>query len=282
MGKYFDKFPLVSYGNNVVKNIIARVDFTQQVKNDTNIQFDFTITDDSVSRPDLISDTLYGNPMYDWLIYMNNAIVDPYSQYYLSDEDLNSLIVKKYGSVEEARQKIVCYRNDWSTDPSELDTALYDSLPGDIKKYYKPNLDYYNQVLNYTRIQEDWTTTTNKMIQIAVADASIYTLDQKITQESTGASGFINMVDTTNNIIMLHHITYMFEADDTYLVINEGPIVDGKKMWQNIPDDEAAFWAPVSAYDLEAEKNAEKRYISLIKKEYIPDINKLMALQLSK
>lgn len=291
MGKYFDKFPLVSYSNNVVKNIIARVDFTTQTRNDINANFDYVLQD-GVSRPDLLSHSYYSSPFYDWVIYLNNKMIDPYHDYYVSEDDMKKMIIAKYGSLEIAHQTIMYYRNNWAIDDGTIDTAIYEGLSGKLKKYYKPNIDERNQILDYSRLQEDWIRTTNKTIQLSLADGYVdnYNINDIISQSSSGASATIKSIDAVNNILTVQHVTGVFELSAVILAINTGPTEqyidsDGtyktKKLWQNIDDDEAGFWEAVSAFDYETEKNVLKRYINIIKSEYITDIDKILQSQMA-
>lgn len=291
MGKYFDKFPLVSYSNNVVKNIIARVDFTTQTRNDINANFDYVLQD-GVSRPDLLSHSYYSSPFYDWVIYLNNKMIDPYHDYYVSEDDMKKMIIAKYGSLEIAHQTIMYYRNNWAIDDGTIDTAIYEGLSGKLKKYYKPNIDERNQILDYSRLQEDWIRTTNKTIQLTLADGYVdnYNINDIISQSSSGASATIKSIDAVNNILTVQHVTGVFELSAVILAINTGPTEqyidsDGtyktKKLWQNIDDDEAGFWEAVSAFDYETEKNVLKRYINIIKSEYITDIDKILQSQMA-
>jgi hypothetical protein len=88
MGKYFNRFPLVDYNGTPAKNILARVDFTDQTKNDIYVNFDYVLQEGS-TRPDILSFNYYNSSQYDWLIYMANEIVDPYHDYYKSQQDFN-------------------------------------------------------------------------------------------------------------------------------------------------------------------------------------------------
>ena len=291
MAKYFDKFPLVSYSNNVVKNILARVDFTSQTKNDINSSFDFVL-EDTISRPDLLSHSYYSSPFYDWVIYLNNNIIDPYHDYYVSEDNIHKLIVAKHGSIETARKKIVHYRNNWAIDDGVIDTSIYDNLSGKLKKYYKPNISNTNQILNYSRHQEDWIRTTNKIVELTMAEGYVsnYSINDIISQTSSEASATIKSIDTTNNILTVQHITGEFETSAAILAVNTGPTEqyldsDGtyknRKLWENISDDEASFWEAVSAYDYETEQNALKKYINIIKSEYLTDIDKILQSQMA-
>ena len=185
MAKYFDKFPLVSHSNNIVKNIIARVDFTDRTKNDINANFDYVLTD-GLSRPDMVSQAYYSSPWYDWVLYINNNVIDPYYDYYVSEENLNKYIIRKYGSIEAAQSRIIHYRNNWAIDDGVIDTNVYDNLSGKLKKYYKPNISITNQILNYSRLQEDWIRTTNKILELTMAPSYVsnYNVGDIISQTS--------------------------------------------------------------------------------------------------
>jgi hypothetical protein len=287
MAKYFDKFPLVSYSNNVAKNILARVDFASKTRNDINANFDYVLQD-GLSRPDMVSQAYYNSPWYDWVLYINNNIMDPYYDYYVSEENLNQYIISKYGSLESARRRIVHYRNNWAIDDGTIDIGVYDNLSGKLKKYYKPNISITNQILNYSRIQEDWIRTTNKVIELTLDPAYIsnYAINDVIVQSSTDAEATVKQIVADKNILIIHHVVGEFDTSAVILDINTGPTeqyldTDGtyknKKLWETITADEAAFWEPVTAYDYETEQNAIKKYITIIKSEYILDIDKMLS-----
>ena len=145
MGKYFDRFPTVDYDGKLAKNILSKVDFTDASKRDIYSRFDFTLSESS-SRSDILSEAAYNSPYYDWLIYLTNGMIDPYYDYYLNDANMNKHIKSKYGSVAEASEEILYYRNNWAPDNSTITEAIFDSLDSAIQKYYKPVLSNTNQV----------------------------------------------------------------------------------------------------------------------------------------
>lgn len=291
MAKYFDKFPLVSYSNNVAKNILARVDFTSTTRNDINANFDYVLTD-GLSRPDMVSQAYYNSPWYDWVLYINNNVMDPYYDYYVTEENLNDYIISKYGSLESARTRIVHYRNNWAIDDGTIDISVYDNLSGKLKKYYKPNISITNQVLNYSRIQEDWIRTTNKVIELTLDPAYIsnYNVNDIISQTSTDAEATVKQIIADKNILIVHHVVGEFATSAAILDINTGPteqyldtdgVYKNRNLWENITDDEASFWEAVTAYDYETEQNAIKKYITIIKSDYILDIDKMLSNELA-
>jgi hypothetical protein len=146
--------------------------------------------------------------------------------------------------------------------------------------------------MNYSRLQEDWIRTTNKIIELTLDPAYIsnYDVNDVIVQTSTDAEATVKQIITDKNIMIVHHIVGEFETSAAILDINTGPIeqyldADGtyknKNLWQTIDDDESAFWDAVTAYDYETEQNAIKKYVTIIKSDYILDIDKMLSNELA-
>lgn len=263
MGKYFDKFPLVEYNGSLVKNILAKIDFTKKTKDDIHSNFDYVLSEHN-KRPDNLSSKYYNSPFYDWLIYAANDIVDPYHDFYKSEHEMREYIISKYGSVQNSIDKILYYRNNWAPDDGVIDNYTFDNLDSRLQHYYKPVINNSNQVMNYVRKQEDWIQSTNKIVYMKVVNSSLFDVGDVLNQN--GSTGTIVKVDEENNSLLLQHIVGEFVVDSSITEVNI--------IAQNISDIEAPFWAQVTAYDEEYEKNELKRYVSLIKSSYLPDIEK--------
>lgn len=262
--KYFNRFPLVDYDGKVAKNILARVDFIDSSKKDIYSNFHYVL-EEGASRPDVISNNYYNSPYYDWLIYLSNGVVDPYHDYYRSAEDFQSYITTKYGSTTVARRNILFYRNDWAADESLISESVYNNLQPEIKKYWKPRLNNTGQVVGYERVKEDWTVSTNKIIKLIItSDLDNFNIGDIIQQND--AQGTVVLKNAIDNSITLQHISGTFVAEDA--------ITSVITLCTNIPDTEASFWAPVTAYEYEEEQNELKRYVNVIKASYLPDIEK--------
>lgn len=269
MGKYFDRFPLVEYNGVLAKNLLVKVDFTDQTKKDIYSNFNYTLS--NVNRPDLLSSVNYGSSYYDWLIYLANDIIDPYHDYYKSDEDFNSFIIGKYGSISNSKEIILHYRNNWAPDESIIQPSVYNSLHFNIQKYYKPQINSSNQVTGYVRKKEDWIKSTNKVIELTLEeDTSSFNINDKYSTIS-GSGRILNIND---NLITLHHIEGSFSLDSNITKINNIVTI--------ISDEEAPFWTQVTAYDDEVEKNEIKKHIILIKDSYLSDIDKKFQEQIKK
>lgn len=274
MGKYFNRFPLVDYNGTPAKNILARADFTDQAKKDIYLNFDYVLQEGS-TRPDILSFNYYNSSQYDWLIYMVNEIVDPYHDYYKSQNDFKNYIIGKYGSTDIARNQILFYRNDWAPDESLIPEAVYEALAVNIKKYWKPKLNSTFQVIGYERVKEDWIASTNRIVQLTVTvDISAFNPGDKITQQSTDATGILVSKDVDAGILIVQHVTGSF-AVSTADYITAVTILN-----ENITVGEESFWSPVYAYDYEDEQNELKKYIKMVKSGYLSDVEKSFIEQL--
>lgn len=268
MGRYFDRFPLVNYDGVPAKNLLTKVDFTQEAMRDIYSNFDYVL-EPGMNRPDMVSYSYYDSSQYDWLIYLSNSVIDPYHDFYMSAEDFQAFIIAKYGSLDIARNTTLFYRNDWSSDESIISPEIYESLGPAIRKYWKPVMDSSFKIVGYDRVKEDWVIATNKIISLRLTDASVLVGADIVYQTSTDTYASVMSIDLDTNIVQVQHVSGMFEADGTDTI--EEVLV----LHQTISDAEAAFWAPVSAYEYEEEKNELKRYVNIIKRTYLPDVERL-------
>lgn len=273
MARYFSRFPLVDYNGTPAKNILARVDFTDQTKKDIYSNFDYVLQE-GASRPDILSFNYYSSAQYDWLIHLTNNTVDPYHDYYMEELDFKAYILGKYGSNEAARSKILFYRNDWAPDESLISENVYENLQSSVKKYWKPKLNATNQIVGYERVKEDWTVSTNRIVQLTTdVDISSFSVGDIIKQNDAKAT--LVSKDDNTKIMIVQHVIGEFVEQET-------GIIGVKTLQENIPLLEEGFWAPVYAYDYEEEQNELKRYITLIKQSYLSEVEKLFVEQLKK
>lgn len=273
MSRYFSRFPLVDYNGTPAKNILARVDFTDETKQNIYINFDYVLQE-GTSRQDILSFNYYNSPQYDWLINLSNNVVDPYHDYFMSAGDFKNYIIGKYGSIDVAISKILFYRNDWSADESLISESVYENLQPAIKKYWKPKLNNTGQIVGYERVKEDWIVSTNRIVQLTVdVDISSYSVGDIIQQDD--AQGTLVTKDVDAGILIVQHVSGDF-------VENTTGVIGVNVLQENISSVEESFWSPVNAYEYEEEQNELKRYITLIKSSYLQDIEKSFIEQLKK
>ena len=279
MARYFDRFPVVDYDGKIVKNILARVDFTEQSKKEIYSNFQFTL-EEGFERPDLLSYNYYGSSQFDWMIYLTNNIVDPYYDYYKSTEDFKKYIDNKYGSTANARVIIKFYRNGWHTDERLITVAQFEALQADetlnLRKYWKPKLTNIGAILGYERIKEDWIVSTNKILSLTLtASPTQFQVGDRVSQTSTGASATIDYIDLENNSLTVKHVNGTFVVNTAEGIKTITPIK------QNISDAETEYWYAVNAYDDEKETNELKRNIFVLKSSYLAETEKQFIQQLS-
>lgn len=273
---YFDKLPIISYDNNLARNILARARFTQNTMKNRTAYYPYTMSEGQ--RSDTLSNDYYDNPGYEWLIYFANDIIDPYYDMPMSDDNFYNYIVSKYGTYETAMRKILYYRNDWANAIEErITVAEFEALSFSHKKYYDPVLDYNLQPASYKRNTEDWVTSTNKIITLTLTGVTgTFLYDEEVRINSSNY-GTVTYVDT--GVVYLQHIVGTFTAGATVTGVTSGATAtiaaDGVATSVNIQDgsvegkpDERVFWAPVTAFQHEEEKNAQKKEIRLMDVRY--------------
>lgn len=277
MTEFFKKFPTINYANTTAKNLMARVNFTQLALNTRRAYYTYDVEEGE--RVDTISYNYYDNADFFWLISLANQTIDPYYDFPISYDDVNTMLVKKYGSVQAASRKILYFTNNWLTDDSNISTAAYDSLPGgkefqdtpwdstslstNLKKYWAPDIGSNGKIIGYVRKQEDWVITTNKTVQCTLSSNAAFTVGERIIQSSNViatveySSGTTLIVKHVDDTIALTTIT----GEDSAVTATVSAV---NTLVQNIPDAEMIYWSPVTAFDHEHGLNQAKRNIKLL------------------
>jgi hypothetical protein len=104
MAEYFQNFPLTKYDifydgqKTDVVDIFRIVKVKNQFKDNITYYTYYNIQDGE--RPDVVSSKLYGSTQYFWTFFMiNDGLVNYYSDWPLSNQDLQELILQKYRGV---------------------------------------------------------------------------------------------------------------------------------------------------------------------------------------
>lgn len=100
---YFTKFPLVNYPLGVgsdlkfvyVRNLLRRIGLSSDLKSSAGAFLEYDIKDGE--KPEQIADRVYGDSSYAWVILLTNDIIDPYYDWYRSEQSVQDYIQKKYG-----------------------------------------------------------------------------------------------------------------------------------------------------------------------------------------
>ncbi len=274
---FFSKFPVITYNGVTTRNITERVNIISGSGKRIPTQYHpWEIGADM--RPDQVAGAYYKDPGFDWLIYLTNGITDPYYDWYLTTEQFDTYIETKYGDIPTAESTILFYRNNWSDDDIGMTVSSFNASVQSIQKYYVPKFGVGGSIINYIRRQEDWTASTNQIVQTNFTNAtSTFTEGAYVNYTSLGnvvGSGQIVYANTT--ILDVQHISgfnnpadygaalTVIQADGNASASVTTSIV--KKYV--IPLSEAVFYSPVAAFDVENERNESQKFIYLLDSGY--------------
>lgn len=272
--RYFEKFPLVNYSNNSVVDITRRVVLLEKVSSNPYVFYPYEISDNE--RADQFSYRYFEDPYQSWILYLTNKIVDPYYEWYLTQEELNEFIEKKYGSYYDAQQKIKFYKNNWY-GVENISLSAYNALSSDMKKYWEPSYGVGTNILSYSRKQVDWSTTTNKIISYGVSNTS-FIKDEicDIVFDST-YSGKGQVISTSNAAVYIQHVSGYYYTSPSVSITGSSYIYGNESQTNtiftsvtavanNISEEEINYWTPVTYYDYENDKNEYNKSIRIIDK----------------
>jgi len=162
--KYFTKFNKITYNNYTAIDITERAVVTNDFFKNPYMFYPYDISEGE--RADQLSDRYYDDQYMTWMIYLGNKITDPYYQWYLSDADLNSYLVKKYNTnISTLQDKVQFYRNNWYEENEQISVSEYNLLANTVHKYWQPFYNNTNKIAGYQRVQKDWVINTNSIRQ---------------------------------------------------------------------------------------------------------------------
>lgn len=117
---YFDQFPVIKYNNVSVKDLSRRVRFIELARSNPYVFLPYTVKDNE--KPEDIAYYYYGSTDYTWLVYLANNIIDPYSDWPLTNDNFNNFLINKYAAQSgKTGYEVV----DWTQDQTRTDNILY-------------------------------------------------------------------------------------------------------------------------------------------------------------
>lgn len=148
---FFTHFPRVSYDGKEVINLLSRTKLNKQAIVDTSGLIDFTLRDGD--RQDIVSYLAYKDAEQAWVVNYANDVVDPYHDWYLSTDDFNSYIDKKYGSLQAALDEVLHY---------EVKSVVSGR-----------DVDHYGVVVNKETFEEDADLSTYAYTEVNAFDSEL-------------------------------------------------------------------------------------------------------------
>lgn len=114
---YFSRFPNVLHQATkdtrkqyALVDITANVRFRREILEKVNL-FDIYIIKDG-ETPEIVSEKLYGTPYYHWVLMLLNEMYDYRNDWPLTDKSLDAYIIKKYGSLEAAKARVLYFLDE--------------------------------------------------------------------------------------------------------------------------------------------------------------------------
>ena len=97
MSRYFTYLPKVIYNDKEIVDISARANILESLKGNTLAFLNYTVKEGQ--RAEDIAYHYYNDIGKVWLVYLANNIIDPYSQWPLSNIDFERMLISKYASL---------------------------------------------------------------------------------------------------------------------------------------------------------------------------------------
>lgn len=253
MASYFKHFPNVHHSGANIKNITLRAKIQSAAEASPFVFLPYTIEEDM--RAEDIAYHYYGDAELSWLVYWANDIIDPYEDWFISDENFNNLLHAKYKSsavfydylmakgsytgwtLEEVAatasfNEVMEFVQDTTTDLNIVEYRKYEDDEGSI------SVDTYNTLPNFQVGTTAPTATTREDgTPILVGDVFYdETADQYYVWSAT-----LGWTESNNGFIptMIH-----------------------------------SEWYPMRIYEMEIEKNENKRQIQLIDSKFVSQITR--------
>jgi len=278
--KYFSNFPIISYANNAVRNIFAKVKLDKKFKEYTQSFYPYDVQQGD--RPDVIAYGYYDDSYNDWMVYFANQMVDPYYDYFLDSLQFDTYIDSKYGSMANAQSQIFGYRNNWYEDDTVLTTTQYEALATNLKKHWAPVIGYSGSITGYERSKSDSYITTNRIVTIPISlnSNTEFIVGERIQQTySTTIYANATITFANSTVLTVQHTDGGFVANTQYTITGKTSLAtaaatDVVLIKQNFANNETLYYSAYSAYDYEEELNRQKAIINLVDNRYASTIER--------
>lgn len=274
--KYFDKFPIIQYGNNTVNNsvvdITKRVDLLNNISSNPYIFYPYDLAE--YERADQFSHRYYSDAYKSWILYISNQIVDPYYEWYMRNNEFSEFIIKKYGSIQNAIQKIKYYRNNWQPS-TEINPSGYNALTAYMKTFWEPVYGVNSKIISYKRKEDDYIVNTNKIVTYSVSNTEFINDEIVNIVFDTNNKGTGQIAKSGNNIVYIQHLSGTFLSNTTvtigpnsYIYGTESTVntvfTSSSIVANNLHSEVEIYFSPVTYYQYEEEKNAFNRTIRVL------------------
>lgn len=281
----FAKFPTIAYGGTECLDLTRRVAMPETTLRRPEAFYPHELSEDQ--RSDVVAFGYYDDPMLDWLVYLSNGVVDPYYGWYLSEDQLNSLVTEKYGSVAEAQRRIRHWETNWADAVGDASVDYYRThMPASHKKYWSPFYGYGARVVSYRRRQETWTTTTNVIASVGLTGQTGVFRAGEIVVAFVGGleTGRADLVRTEDDgTLVVRHVVESVPVGAQVRGDVSGAtatVASYAVEHSDFPLDEAAYWSPVYYYEWERQRNEANKFVQLLDKGWVATVSQEVSKKL--
>ena len=158
---FFENFPTMVYDNDgkgqykEVVDIFRRVSLRNNLKN--YIQMPLLQNIDGTQKPERLANLVHGDPNRNWLVMMMNDIENPYTDWFMGEEEFYKYMLEKYPNKFIELDSVYFDHDDDSDTPS----VFQPFIPGEVLNTYLGTVVKYDPTLKiivYT--DSSYTVTT--------------------------------------------------------------------------------------------------------------------------
>lgn len=150
MRQYFSNHPVINYRGLNIRNLMLNAQVVKSALAKNSVVYPYTLEEGDA--PTIIAYDYYDSVDYVWLVLMSNGMIDPYSQWYKSQNDFEQYIVKKYGSVPAALSTVHHYAHTTDDSYPQVTPTTYQYMDAEEQALFQPVYAYdYELQLNESR-----------------------------------------------------------------------------------------------------------------------------------
>lgn len=251
MVNYFKNFPTTTYNDYTVTDITRRVKIIETLRQDPYAFLPYTVKDGD--RPEDIAYYYYGDMGKVWMVYLANNIIDPYTQWPMSNDNLAKTLTAKYSRVDVTFSK---------SDVTIGSNKIYIVNHG-----FKTTDPLFYSGTTVTGL------TNGSSYYVIFVDADHIKLASSATNAINGNSVNITSVSTGTCTLSFNVEKYIYDTQITsnivyYRNVNDSSLMitaDTYRLDNTIIGSE---WTAIRVFDYEHELNESKRSIWLINTQY--------------
>lgn len=188
MPKYFKYYPstLYNFDDNtstfdVVTNIMSKVSFEEEFKNNSVIYYEYSVVDGET--PESLAYKIYDSSERHWIILALNNIINPLTDWPIEQRSLVNIIDKKYQATQYANSSVTYAGTTWAKNNIHSYYKVETQKNKTIDKNYiiKTEVDA-NTYANVSTTSTDYTLQNNGLINITISKETKTYYDYEIEQ----------------------------------------------------------------------------------------------------